>query len=266
MQLLAKDGIYIEDYPRKITWAKVPSGGRADIMVRCKDPEKSYTVKALEWFNPSSTTWDPAEPIATIQTTAEVVDSSDLQGMPGFPNYPFYLTDLRQETVTPGCDCTTRFMKEEDHNSPSGSDFYGVNGYSFGAKGHKWLHWSYFGAVVQRTIYADEHPYHQHNFPFQLISGIGDGLNSIIDDKGYNKPGDWADTVEGNGIIRFSPSRYDGKMIVHCHHLLHEDRGMMAKEFVYDTIEGALEDDSGTPCGCRPDSEVALEEEYQHHF
>lgn len=32
MQLLAKDGVYIRDYPRRIFEAQVPSGGRADIV------------------------------------------------------------------------------------------------------------------------------------------------------------------------------------------------------------------------------------------
>lgn len=32
MQLLAKDGVYIRDYPRQIFEAEVPSGGRADIV------------------------------------------------------------------------------------------------------------------------------------------------------------------------------------------------------------------------------------------
>ena len=35
MQLLAKDGIYLADAPRQISQARVPAGGRADVMVRC---------------------------------------------------------------------------------------------------------------------------------------------------------------------------------------------------------------------------------------
>ena len=35
MQLLAKDGIYIADFPRRIDVARVPAGGRADVMIRC---------------------------------------------------------------------------------------------------------------------------------------------------------------------------------------------------------------------------------------
>ena len=35
MFLLAKDGIYIRDFPRAISKARIPGGGRADVMVRC---------------------------------------------------------------------------------------------------------------------------------------------------------------------------------------------------------------------------------------
>ena len=35
MVLLAKDGIYISDFPRTITTGRIPPGGRADIMIRC---------------------------------------------------------------------------------------------------------------------------------------------------------------------------------------------------------------------------------------
>ncbi len=38
MQLLAKDGIYIRDYPRKLSRTLIPTGGRADLMVRCHTP------------------------------------------------------------------------------------------------------------------------------------------------------------------------------------------------------------------------------------
>jgi len=37
MQLLAKDGVYIYDYPRFISKTSIPGGGRADVMVRCND-------------------------------------------------------------------------------------------------------------------------------------------------------------------------------------------------------------------------------------
>lgn len=41
--LLAKDGIYIRDYPRKISGTDIPTGGRCDFMIRCPK-EGTYTT------------------------------------------------------------------------------------------------------------------------------------------------------------------------------------------------------------------------------
>ena len=44
MYLLAKDGIYIRDYPRKLTKALLAAAGRADLMVRCNQTG-TYEIK-----------------------------------------------------------------------------------------------------------------------------------------------------------------------------------------------------------------------------
>ena len=40
--------------------------------------------------------------------------------------------------------------------------------------------------------------------------------------------GDPPNPPGGNSIIRFKPADYTGKVVMHCHVLAHEDRGMMA--------------------------------------
>ena len=106
------------------------------------------------------------------------------------------------------------------------------------------LHTSYLGAVVERVIDADRHPYHQHVYPYQLVSGFDNNNNR--DDKqgdGYNKLGDWHDTVTGEGVIRYNPTEFTGKVMIHCHFLIHEDEGSMAIE----TIETQ---EAGGNCTC----------------
>lgn len=87
------------------------------------------------------------------------------------------------------------------------------------------LHTSYIGAVVERTLAVNDYPYHQHVCPYQLVSGFD----------GYDQIGDWHDTVMGNDVIRYVPTEYTGKIMVHCHRLIHEDLGMMAIENVTST-------------------------------
>ena len=77
MQLLAKDGVYIRDYPRKISLTKVPTGGRADLMVRCgtkgsfrimqEDDGKMYPLFTLKVDGPKEASeelekWTPKFP------------------------------------------------------------------------------------------------------------------------------------------------------------------------------------------------------------
>jgi len=153
-------------------------------------------------------------PLAKIQTTNdEAVQTQSLESWS--PSYPEYLTDLRSATPTPGCTCTTEF------------DRRAVNGIPFPSDKESYLHTTYLGAMVDRNIESRGHPYHQHIYPFQLISGL-----NAFGDNGYNQIGDWHDTYTGSGLIRFSPTEFPGKMMVHCHRLNHEDEGMMAIEYV----------------------------------
>lgn len=222
MHLLAKDGIYIRDFPRLIETAPIVPGGRADIMIRCPAASSTYHIMGMT----GSTS------LAKIQTANDVaVQTESLESWS--PSYPAYLTDLRSSTPTPGCACTTEFNRRA------------VNGIPFPSDKESYLHTTYLGATVDRNIESRGHPYHQHIYPFQLISG----LNTFGGDNGYNQIGDWHDTYTGSGLIRFSPTEFPGKMMVHCHRLNHEDEGMMAIEYV------AI--DSGA-CTCTESESVGL--------
>lgn len=151
--------------------------------------------------------------IAYIQTSATTITREALASWT--PTYPSYLSDLTSATVSSGCDCDTRLAGQS------------INGFSFpdiASVGEEYLHGSYLGAVVARQLSANAHPYHQHVYPFQLV-GAGFAGN-------YYRVGDWHDTVKGTGEIRFRPTDFTGKLMLHCHRLVHEDRGMMAMEYV----------------------------------
>jgi len=80
MYLLAKDGIYINDYPRSLSETKIPAGGRADLMVRCSTAG-TYTIK-------TGTT-----ELATISASGTTVTTSALTTWKP-ASIPDYLTDL----------------------------------------------------------------------------------------------------------------------------------------------------------------------------
>jgi FtsP/CotA-like multicopper oxidase with cupredoxin domain len=74
--------------------------------------------------------------------------------------------------------------------------------------------WSIKGAV--------NHPFHLHVYHFQAQSGCG----------GDFEAGEYYDTMAGNCSVRFdlndaTSSPYEGRTIMHCHILTHEDEGAM---------------------------------------
>lgn len=212
MQLLAKDGIYIQDFPRAIDVASIPVSGRADIMVRCSEAG-SYDV--LDWKE---------FPIFTVNVTGEPVESSDLT--PWAPEYPTYLTDLISTPASEGCTCETAF---QDLNP----FVVAINGQLWDK--NKYLHTVKFGSVVERHIVGiNEHPYHQHVYPFQLVSGVDELFDA--DENLYFKTGDWHDVISFNQSapvgVRYTANVFDGPVILHCHVLPHEDMGTMNQELV----------------------------------
>ncbi|CAK9089380.1 Multicopper oxidase mco [Durusdinium trenchii] len=226
--LEAKDGIYIRDFPRMLSgYAPIPVGGRADLMVRCMAPHTEYQV-----------TWG-AERIATVSTGELIPSSLDLEAWS--PRYPAYLEDLQTTETSPDCSCVTELEGRTVNGHLFEEDFI--------------LHESYLGAVVERAITARSHPYHQHVYPFQLMSGFENNDRRDNDNRNnnnnigtsagnYDLPGDWHDTIEGQGVVRYKPAAFTGKVMLHCHRLDHEDEGMMSIELVKD---------SG-PCVCRSPS------------
>jgi FtsP/CotA-like multicopper oxidase with cupredoxin domain len=77
------------------------------------------------------------------------------------------------------------------------------------------------GDVEEWLIYNNSsmaHPFHIHVNAFQLVDASG-------------KLGDWADTVlvppKGEVRLRTRYERFTGRFVLHCHILIHEDKGMM---------------------------------------
>jgi len=238
MVLLAKDGIYIQDFPRPITVAPIPTSGRADLMVRCTTPG-TYSVTTFSD--------DDSSPTLTIKISGTALPSTSLPTWT--PEYPPYLHNLLTATVEPACTCDSQFSKCGDN------PYLGcINNLPFHA--NKSIHSIELGKVVERRSNPQEHMYHQHVYPFQFqrYSKV-DQPRIATEVKEYFKFGDWHDVIqmvglEGNVEMRFHPREHLGLLMVHCHRLTHEDRGMMAWENVYD--EGKL------TCDCDIRDEIPL--------
>lgn len=224
MQLLAKDGIYIRDYPRRISQAPIPTGGRADVMVRC-DAVGEYDFIDFGY-----------ETVLTVQVTGNVTNSTVLE--PWTPEYPAYLTDLREDPPSPqdgDCTCVTK-MHKCDFKDQDGYQPQCINAFPFDPL--VYIHTVKFGSVIDRIlINAHNHPYHQHVYPFQLVNGTDDNRRITQKQRTYFKQGDWHDVLKVKNldvdpVVRYKPDVHTGRIMMHCHRLEHEDRGMMAQELV----------------------------------
>jgi len=218
MQLLAKDGIYINDYPREITLAPIPTGGRADIMVRCSQAGE-YMVTDFD-----------DEVILNLRVSGNSVNSRDLERWTP-PTIPAYLESLQRESVDNDCECSTRM-----HGGNSCPGNFCVNEESFDPE--RYIHTIRFGEVIERALEnAGAHPYHQHVYPFQITDNVDNDRSITSQQKAYFKEGDWHDVLmiddlDDDLIVRYKPDVYDGRIMLHCHRLNHEDRGMMAQEHI----------------------------------
>jgi len=219
---LAKDGIYINDYPRTLELFPIPSGGRADIMVKCNEPGRfkvNHYGGELMFIN------------SMTPPVASMVMSQPLTRNFRFP-LPPYLTDLRNRSVTNGCSCQTKMDSDSMNGLKYDPDIF--------------IHTVALGAIVEREIIGiKEHPYHQHVYPFQLqiLNGIG------VEDAKYFKVGDYHDSVLIESLdrvtIRWEANAFDGRMAVHCHKIAHSDEGMLAAENIVEPKNGGV-------CQCSP--------------
>ena len=87
----------------------------------------------------------------------------------------------------------------------------------------------------------DDHPYHQHVYPFQLV-GCVNGNDDLDDEQSaYFREGDWHDVIriknmDGDLSVRYRADVHTGRIFMHCHRLVHEDKGMMAQELVTEGV------------------------------
>ncbi|WP_428267771.1 multicopper oxidase family protein [Haliangium sp.] len=197
VMLLARDGVWRTTAPKDLTTNEISLTGasRADLAVRCSD-DSQITVNG--------------NPIANV-----FVDGAGDPGPHPFAedgvstwsaNRPAYLRDLRAETGvnTEAVKMGARTINGSkfDHMSPT-----------FTLPADSVQEWSINGAAM--------HPFHLHVYHVQTLNCGGDF-----------EDGEYYDVVASNCSIRFdldaaTSTPYQGRTIMHCHILEHEDQGAM---------------------------------------
>ncbi|HSG16383.1 MAG TPA: multicopper oxidase domain-containing protein, partial [Anaerolineae bacterium] len=202
VKLLARDGVWRTSAPKDLPTRTINLTGasRADLAVRCNANSDITVGNATVANIVVNGTSDPGPHPYAEGGSAE-------GGSMWSAARPAYLRDLRGET---GVNTEKISMGARTVN---GSKF-DKDTPAFTLNADAVQEWSIKGAV--------NHPFHLHVYHFQALSGCG----------GDFEEGEYYDTVAGNCSVRFdlnaaTSSPYEGRTIMHCHILTHEDEGAM---------------------------------------
>jgi FtsP/CotA-like multicopper oxidase with cupredoxin domain len=211
--LMARDGVWRTVAPKNLPTNEIELTGasRADLAVKCGG-NSTIEVNGSVVANVVADAALPSNPDVGPYDPNNQVDGTWLA------NRPSYLRDLR--SATPIANETISMGART------------INGSKFDAKVATF---DVSTAGVQEWLVkgATNHPFHLHIYHMQMNGTCGDF-----------EDGEYYDTIAANGcLVRFdsnpeTASVYEGRTIMHCHILAHEDQGAMG--WVDVTVPGAM--------------------------
>ena len=193
--MMARDGVWRTTAPLVLSDNSITLTGasRADLAVRCQD-NSDISVGSGIVAN------------IVISGTEDTAPSPYDQGSSWSAKRPDYLRDLRYETVdnTESVNMGARTINGSKYDNDVPTFELPANGLQ---------QWTLKG--------ARNHPFHLHIYHVQINGNCAD-----------YEDGEYYDVVANNCTIRFdldqnSSSVYQGRTIMHCHILEHEDQGAM---------------------------------------
>jgi FtsP/CotA-like multicopper oxidase with cupredoxin domain len=238
MQLLAKDGIYLTEFPRTVETISMFPGARSDFAIRCQCHDTSQTECSVRFvsLDPDQADTEGNAGTAVWQGGVfEVKISGAYAESPALTTTrvqrPCYLVDLQN---VPASDLDAHAMTMDqlklgwDDKKPykmghmMKPSWQGALGNVSG------------GSVVEIAIRGStSHPFHLHVNHFSVMNWRN--VPAAWSNGDYYLPGDWHDTMysasssmsdEGTRV-RFQTDQFAGPQVLHCHFLEHEDKGMM---------------------------------------
>eukprot|EP00889_Picochlorum_renovo_P002848 jgi/Picre1/29878/NNA_005260.t1 len=240
MMLYSKDGVYLMEIPRRVSYVFLPSGGRAEVVVKCEGPigkqfdlvtsNSSYPFGELP---PGVAGLNKAfnQKIATIEINGTSSGTASLKEKQCTPMRPAYAADLRNSNLLKHnaleslvLDPVPNFDKTPSGCTIGGMSFQFPDPDPFKLEIGKVVGWNRMGGTLA-------HPLHVHINPYQIQS-LPQLLPNTTWAGGYFEAGDYHDTLlipqmTSKVQLRFQPGPYSGYAVTHCHFLNHEDGGCM---------------------------------------
>lgn len=243
IMLVSKDGVFPMEIPRTVSYMYIPSGGRAEVLVRCDAPVGSkFDLVSTPNDTPVGIGLNnngniPVQKLVSI-TVEEGTADQELKSQACTPLRPAYAADLRDAAlaplnVKPKLDPIPTFTG----NPPGIGCSMSGHAFDFNQTPYDLP----IGSVVEwRFERLAAHPLHTHINPFQ-IQRIAPSLlkpNTSLNG-GWFQDGDFHDTLlipmvlganatNPNLVpLRLQPGPYSGFTVTHCHFLMHEDAGCM---------------------------------------
>jgi FtsP/CotA-like multicopper oxidase with cupredoxin domain len=224
-QAIAFDGITLKSVQER-TQIELAPGSRADVLIRAPTTLGTYLLykerpklhlTALLLTGKAAAKVDLPEILAVVKVAGDPCKEGE-KGCsshllpPGAP-LPAPLPDITPSEVGPQVR-SVRFLVKDNKFTINGRVFDPavVNPEFLLTKGkaEEWL--------IENENDGVPHPFHIHVNAFQMVNADG-------------SPGEWRDTIVLAPLqklkVRMRYERFTGTFVVHCHNLVHEDRGMM---------------------------------------
>ena len=248
--LISRDGVFFENGPRKL-WESpyynsviIPPGSRAEFLVICNEAG-SFSYWADD--DTRGTALDnapvPTEKQLILKLEVSGSYSGDLEDtcsdwgapelpctpQPYLPHSPYLTSTLDKEYPDVTSNCSSNHSANElsqcsmvfRRNKVFQFSEVSINGIEFNTSRGMFKIPS--GVTYEWLITSNFHPMHHHTWPYQVQLDLGK-------DGWIAHAGDWRDTLGAPGSYRVRTNMYDyleGKLVMHCHFVPHEDHGMM---------------------------------------
>jgi len=239
VQLLAKDGIYLTDAPRDVSDIILSAGNRADVAVRCEGVGEALVKNTGQDFGTTKYDFNTQPIIMRLNIVKRKGEKDRTSHTELNVPRPCYLVDLtsaeKPELNPEPLEIEFTFNGTSPHLKPK--SLPSINGWSWVDQqtplpdSPSTIKLGTVQEVVMKS--APDHPYHQHVNPFQIMSMSGYQSSATpAAFRNWYQIGDWQDVLQTVDVVptatvRFAANTFPGPMVMHCHILFHEDRGMI---------------------------------------